>query len=275
MNDKNNKVMNFKFTCEKEDDGLPVVDIIAQTTSLSKSLVKKLMANGSVFQTFKNNRKHVRKARKTAKAGDLIECYYDPTINLDFNFEFNLLFETKNYGIYHKPAGAMSEGNNYGDRTSLIRHVEKIKRDVYLVNRLDREIEGLVLVAYNSRTQNFMQEMWRENVVKKYQAVVLGRIRDQGFFDKKINNKFTKTIYTCIDVVDNRSYVEIKAVTERKYQIRMHFSDNGHPIIGDPIYGEHNKNSKGLMLISYSLEFEDPHDQRQIKVELPQDRMLF
>lgn len=30
MNDKNNKVMNFKFTCEKEDDGLPVVDIIAQ-----------------------------------------------------------------------------------------------------------------------------------------------------------------------------------------------------------------------------------------------------
>jgi tRNA pseudouridine32 synthase / 23S rRNA pseudouridine746 synthase len=275
MTDSKDKILNVKFTCANEDDGLFIVDIIAKTTSLSKSLIKKVMANGSVFQTFKKNRKHVRKARTTAKAGDLLECYYDPNIDLDGIFEFNLLFETKNYGIYHKPAGAMTEGNNYGDKTSLIRYVEKLKRDVYLVNRLDREIEGLVLVAYNSRTQNFMQEMWREGVIKKYQAIVLGHLEGRGYFDKKINNKFTKTIFTCVDSKDNRSYIEIEAVTERKYQIRKHFADNGNPIIGDPIYGANNKNNNGLMLISYSLEFKDPHDQKHLKVELPKERMLF
>jgi len=266
----------IKFTCAAEDDGVLLVDTVAKNSSLSKSLIKKLMVNGSVFQCFKGRkRKNARKAKNTVKSGDMIECYYDPSIDLDQEFQFNVIYENQNYGIYHKPSGAMTEGTNFGDKTSLFRHVEKRKRYAYLVNRLDRETEGLVVVAYNSKTQNLLQQMWRDGVVKKYQGIVLGKISGSGVLDKMINNKVSKTTYTCTETVNNHTHVEIELATERKNQIRIHFADMGNPIIGDPIYGEHNKNRKGLQLISYSLEFTDPQSSKEIKAVLPKERLLF
>ena len=157
MNQEIRSKQIIKFTCEKEDDRTLIVDVIAKNSLLSKSLIKKIMMNGSVFQTFKGKRRKVRKAKDTVKMGDIVECFYDPAIDFDIEFEFNLLHETANYGIYHKPAGAMSEGTNFGDKTSLLRHVEKIKRYVFLVNRLDRETEGLVLIAYNSKHKTYFK----------------------------------------------------------------------------------------------------------------------
>jgi len=276
MNDEALKKQKFKQVCGKEHDGILLVDFVTQNSNLSKSLIKKLMVNGSVFQTFANGkRRHVRKARNTIKTGDCIECFYDPSIDLEIDYQFSRLLETANFGIYHKPAGAPTEGNNYGDKTSLIRFVEKLKRYVFLVNRLDKETEGLVVVAYNSKSQNLLQQIWRDGVTKKYQAIVLGEMKGAGSFDLDINKKFSQTNYRCVKSVENQTYVEIEPTTERKNQIRIHLSDAGHPVIGDPIFGQHNKNKEGLQLISYSLEFKDPHNKKQIKVDIPEDRLLF
>ncbi len=275
MIDEKPKKQDFKFTATKEDNAKLLVDIIAKNTNLSKSLIKRLMLNGSVFQTYKGKRKNARKAKNTLKEGDIIECYYDPNINQDLEFRFNVIFETTHYGIYHKPPGAMTEGTKYGDRGSLLRHIEKKKRFAYLVNRLDREIEGLVVVAYDSKTQNLLQEMWREKVLKRYQAIVLGELPIVGTFEQKINNKFSKTSFECIKTEGNHSYVELELATERKHQVRIHFSDNGTPVLGDPIFGQNNKNRNGLMLISYCLEFTDPITKKLITAELPERRMLF
>lgn len=266
----------IKFTCKDEDTGTLVVDTIAKNSELSKSLIKKLMVNGSVFQTFKSNRRRVRKAKNTNKSGDLIECYYDPSIDFDKEFTFNLVHETSNYGIYHKPAGARSEGTNYGDKTSLIRHVEKLKRYVFLINRIDMEVEGLVVVAYNSKTQNLLQQMWRNDVLKKYQGIVLGHLEGSGTFEDKINNKFAKTTYNCVKQALKSTFVEIELATERKNQIRIHFSNAGYPVMGDPIYGENNKNKRdGLKLVSYGLKFIDPHNQKEVDVSIPKENLLF
>ena len=45
--------------------------------------------------------------------------------------------------------------------------------------------------------------------------------------------------------------------------------------MGDPIFGKNNKNAEGLKLISYCLEFIDPHTKKRVKVELSKDRLLF
>jgi tRNA pseudouridine32 synthase/23S rRNA pseudouridine746 synthase len=274
MDNELERKQNVKLTCEQKDDGLLLVDVLARNCSLSKSLIKRLMVSGSVFQTFKGKRRNVRKAKYTVKIGDLIECYYDPSIDFDKEFVFDLIFETGNFGIYHKPVGALTEGTNYGDKSSLIRHVEKLKRHVFLINRLDRESEGLVVVAYNSKSQNLLQQIWRKSVVKKYQAIVLGKLEGSGSFEDKINDKFSKTSYSCVKTVGNKTYVEIELATERKNQIRIHFANNGNPVIGDPIFGEKNKNIEGLMLVSYCLEFIDPHTENAVKAELPKDRRL-
>ncbi len=269
------KKQTIKFTCTEEDEGKLLVDTVAKNSNLSKSVIKKLMVNGAVFQSFRKTKRQVRKAKNTVKNGDTVECFYDPSIDFDIDFEFNLLFQTSNYGIFHKPAGAPTEGTNYGDKTSLIRHVQKLKRYVYLVNRVDREVEGLVVVAYNSKTQNLLQEMWRDHVVKKYQAIVLGTMEGSGTFEDKINNKFSKTTYQCVKTVDNQTFVNIELATERKNQIRIHFSSNGNPVIGDPIFGENNKNNEGIMLISHELQFVDPQNKKPVHVKIPKENLLY
>lgn len=269
------KAQIVKFTCNKEDDGKLLVDVIAENSSLSKSLIKKLMVFGAVFQSFKGNKVRARKAKRTLKAGDAIECYFDPKIDIEQEFEFKSLYENKYYGIFHKPAGALTEGTSYGDKISLCRHVEKFKKSIYLINRLDKETEGLVVIAFDSKTQNLLQTMWRNEVTKKYQAIILGELEGEGEFDNPVNDKFSHTHYQCIKTENNQTYVDVTVKTERKHQIRIHFSHDGHPIMGDPIYGKNNKNKEGLKLISYLIEFKDPYSKAPIKVLLPQERMLF
>ena len=266
---------SVEYTCSEKDDGKLLVDVLEQHSKYSKSHIKKMMTDGSVFQTFKGSRKPARKARITVKKGDVIECYYDPKLELDENFEFELLHETPNFGIYLKPAGAMTEGTNYGDKSSLIRHVQRQKKYVYLVNRIDREAMGLIVVAYNSKSQNLLQEMWKDGVLKKYQAIVMGKMEGGGTIETKINKKPTLTKFKCIASDGETTNVEIELATERKHQIRFHFNDQGHPVMGDPIYGQHNKNKDGLKLISYALCFKDPHTGKNMSVELEEDKKLF
>jgi tRNA pseudouridine32 synthase/23S rRNA pseudouridine746 synthase len=269
------KAQKIKFTSLPAEDGMLIVDLIAKRSPLSKSVIKSLMVFGAAFQTINSKRKRVRKAKTIQKTGNIIECYFDPKIDLNEKFEFKNLYETSRYGVYLKPAGALTEGTDFGDQTSLFRHVEKHKKFANIVNRVDRETEGLVIVAYDSKTQNLFQEMWREKVTKKYQAIVLGRLEGSGEFTNEINKKFTKTEYQCLETESNKTKVDISLKTERKHQIRIHFSEAGHPVIGDPIYGEKNKNRKGLKLVSYSLEFIDPYSKKEVKVLLPEDKLLF
>jgi tRNA pseudouridine32 synthase / 23S rRNA pseudouridine746 synthase len=275
MTDESPQPKITKFTCDKDDAGKLLVDVLALKSSHSKSLIKKLMLYGAVHQTYKQKRKRIRKAKTTLNLGDVVECYFDPKIPLDLEYDFVILHETKHYGIYLKPAGTLSQGTDYGDKSSIFRHVEKLRRNAFLVNRLDKETEGLVIVAYDSRTQNFFQEMWKKGVIKKYQAIVLGELSGKGTFDYKINTKESTTHYECIKTIDNKTYVDISIETGRKHQIRIHFSTAGYPVIGDPKYGKGNKNRDGLKLISYLLEFKDPHTNKMVKVSLPKARHLF
>ena len=265
----------IKFTCEQAVAGKLLVDVLAEKSNLSKSLIKKLMMYGAVHNTYKKKRKRIRKAKTTLCMGDVVECYYDPKISLDDDFEFKPLHETKHYGVYLKPSGILSQGTDYGDKNSIFRYVEKLRKRAFLVNRLDKETEGLVIVAYDSRTQNLFQEMWKKGVTKKYQAIVLGELSGKGTFNDKINTKESTTHYESIKTIDNRSYMDISIETGRKHQIRIHFSKAGHPVMGDPKYGKGNKNRDGLKLVSYLIEFCDPHTKKMVKVSLPKERHLF
>lgn len=269
------KLLKITFTTNPSDQDRLVVDTIADRTKLSKSIIKKLMNYGSVFQTIGKKRKRVRKAKSILKTDNYIECYYDPSIDLDQKFDFRCLYKNNRYGVYHKPMGALTEGNDLGDKISLARFVESEKRFAYVINRLDIHTEGLVVVAYDTKTQNLLQSMWRKDVVKKYQAVVLGQLEGEGEFDDEINKKFSLTQYKVIETDDQCSYLDLTMVTERKHQARIHLAKAGYPIMGDPKFGEHNKNRDGLELICYYIGFKDPYSQNDIEVYLPDKKLLF
>jgi len=275
MNESIKKPLTVNFQAKDSDNDQLIVDTIAKYSPLSKSLIKKLMVYGAVFQTIKAKRKRVRKAKSILKAGNRIECYFDPNIDFEKSFDFRVIFRSKHYGIFHKPMGALTEGNNYGDKTSLKRSIEKDKKNAYIVNRLDIHTEGLVMVAFDSQAQNKFQEMWREKVTKKYQAIVLGVLEGSGEINKPINKKPSQTKYESLKIEDGMSFLDLTLTTERNHQARIHLAGLGYPIMGDSKYGKYNKTNNGLELISYFIGFKDPYTNKEIEIYLPEKKRLF
>ncbi len=65
--------------------------------------------------------------------------------------------------------------------------------------------------------------------------------------------------------------LEIQLFTGRKHQIRVHMSENGHPVVGDKVYGNQNRKVKRLALHSASLTIKHPVTKEEInfKTEVP------
>ena len=151
-----------------------------------------------------------------------------------------------------------------------------INSTVHLVNRLDFETSGLVLVAKSSYVHNLFKKV---KILKKYYAVVSGIIESDGIIDKPIirdgairvigGNKKSITEYHVIRHNVN-TLVECILHTGRTHQIRVHFKSINHPVVGDNLYGE----GSNLALQSYYLEFIHPVTDKNIKVELDlEDRL--
>ena len=136
-----------------------------------------------------------------------------------------------------------------------------------LINRLDRETSGLVLVAKNRDTARVLgKAMMRRQIAKKYLALVHGwpgpddfvidaPLRRRGEFDPGTPVRLMQAVHpqgapsrTEFRVVrrwrrpgpsgeESVSLIEARPVTGRMHQIRVHLSHAGHPVVGDKLYG--------------------------------------
>lgn len=127
-------------------------------------------------------------------------------------------------------------------------------------NRLDRNTSGIVFYGKNFESLKLLNELIRERKVKKYYvALVKGRIKDKVYEayiakddENNISNVFetkradTKKISMEVKTLQSNgafSLVEIELITGRSHQLRAHLAHLGHPIIGDPKYGDKKMNS--------------------------------
>lgn len=257
MENKNIKInISRHFNVESE---INLIDFLASKTPLSKALLKKIAINGGVWLKKKGTRPktRVRRSKTILKIGDLVEIYYKGELVFPNNVEIKLIKQTRDWGIWYKPSGVLTQGTKYGDEGSLLREVEKTKKEAYLIHRLDRETAGPVVIAYNKKQARYLSELFRNNLVqKKYKAEVFGLIKeDQGSIHLPIEGKNSHTNFKVIQRNENTTVLEIELITGRKHQIRRHFEAIGHPVMGDPIYGKGNKNKDGLKLECINLQF--------------------
>lgn len=131
-------------------------------------------------------------------------------------------------------------------------------RDVSLVNRLDRETTGLVLVAFHPEAASILGQMtMRREINKEYFALVHGCPSPvEAMIDAPIgrlgideNNSVyvrqgvmetgasAQTHYRVMSSSGGFSLLRVKTETGRLHQIRVHLSHIGHPVVGDKIYG--------------------------------------
>lgn len=250
-----------------EGDPLILIDYLEYKTKLSKSTLKKVLNNGGVWlKKFKSSKlARIRRATTDLNLDSYVEFYYDEQfLNLKVP-EAKVLLDKKEWGIWYKPAGLLSQGNEFGDHCTILRAVEKIKgpRHAYLVHRLDREAHGLIIVAYNDKAARFFSMKFQKGQIKKnYKIEVLGNVLTKfpnraGEINFKLDGKEAKTSFEVLEANEEKSILKVQIHTGRLHQIRRHFDQIGFPVMGDPKYGKGNKNKEGMKLLAYSLSFRD------------------
>ena len=251
-----------------------VCDLLASETGLSKSKIKDAMNKGALWVGKEKGQvgpigklRRLRKATAMLHPGMRIEFHYDEKLLALKPPKARLLEDLKEYSVWYKPAGLMAQGTMYGDHCSLLRHVEinfGNSREFFLVHRLDREAAGLMLIAHTKKAAAELSEIFRNNlIIKKYRVEVLGNPAEKcskGTIDLSLDGKTALTEYEVESYhpASNTSIVDVTIKTGRLHQIRRHFDMIGCPVMGDPKYGQGNKNKEGMKLEAYSLRFECP-----------------
>ena len=216
--------------------GQRAIDWLAQHTPLSRMQIKKAMTHGAVWWQQDKRRERLRRATRALPAGGQLHLHYDAAILALIPPTPTLIADEKQYSVWHKPAGLLAQGTLQGDHCSLLRLVElQLQRPVFLVHRLDREANGLMLVAHTTKAAAALSALFqrRESMEKHYRATVQGHV--------------------CA------SPLPLRIDTGRKHQIRRHLAGLGHPVCGDVRYGATAVTARAtLMLTAYRLVFRCP-----------------
>jgi tRNA pseudouridine32 synthase/23S rRNA pseudouridine746 synthase len=249
-------------------DSMIAIDFLLDNVELSKSRLKDIMNKGAVWlKRGKSPKQRLRRAMTDLKVGDILELYYDERLLSLKPSQAKLVDDQEVYSVWNKPAGMLTQGTEWCDHTSLLRQVElhfHPRREVFLIDRLDREASGLVIIAHSRKTASQFSNLLQDNgVEKKYRIEVLGELGqagEQGEINADLDDKACRTRYQVVkyEPHTNASKVDVWVDTERKHQVRRHFESIGHPVMGDPKYGQGNKNREGLKLSAVELTFECP-----------------
>lgn len=259
----------------KIDDALKALDVLAQHCELSRQKLKEAMRKGAVWLTYEGKTQRLRRATKMVSKGQTLHLYYNESV-LDSIPQTPLLIEDrKDYSVWHKPCGLLSQGSKWGDHCTIMRWAEQNlspQRNAFSVHRLDRAATGLILVGHSKKTTAQLCDLFQQRVLdKRYLVVVHGEFAQQLTLDAQVEGKdaISHAQLKAYDKDKNRSLVEIKIETGRKHQIRRHMAGAGHPVVGDRLYGIGDE-KEDLQLTAFSLSFICPVQKQAAAFVLPQ-----
>lgn len=213
-------------------------------------------------------------------------------------FELNIIHEDSDLLVVDKPSGLVVHEGSGTKKDTLVDLLAKhlpdstLKEERYgLVHRLDKETSGIILVAKNLQTFDYLQGLFKSRDINKtYLALVDGKLnpntgvidiplkRDMVDKTKFIATKFgrlAKTQYEVIEYIDGRTYLRVMPLTGRTHQIRVHLASIGHPVVGDKKYNPADASIR-LFLHSHKISFLDMHgEKREFVSELPNDLRLY
>lgn len=167
--------------------------------------------------------------------------------------ELPVLFENDELIAIDKPEGlAVIPTRDPGDPCVIGLLAAKGLRP-YVVHRIDKDVSGALLVAKTPEMHRYLNARFESRDVRKgYLAVthgklrkpqgkILARLRQFGSHRMGVDNRSGKaslTHYRVLETFGNYSLVSAQPVTGRRHQLRVHFYDLGHPIVGDAWYGD-------------------------------------
>lgn len=250
--------------------------LLAAESKLSRQQVKQAMHKGAAWLTHAQHRRRLRRDKTRLKPGDQLSLYYNPEVLGQAPPEPRLLADEQDYSLWYKPPGMLSQGSKWSDHTTLPRWAElhlQPQRPAFLVHRLDRFADGLMLIAHSKSMARQLSAMFEHRAVeKRYRVWVQGEFPAQPGemrIEQPLEDKPAISIARRIDfdAVHKRSLLEVRIETGRKHQIRRHLSDAGYPVVGDKLHGIDSQGD--LRLTAVFLAFVHPQSGELKRYQLP------
>jgi len=272
--------------------------IARQLEEMSRSSVQKLIADGMITV----NNKSI-KANYKLKKNDEINILIPEPEPLDIAAEdipIDIVYEDDDLAVINKPQGMVvhpAPGHHTGTLVNgLMYHLKNLSSingvmRPGIVHRLDKNTSGMMLVAKNDKSHNFLAKCLKEHSINRiYYALVEGNIKDdEGVVDAPLgrsekdrkkrtvttkNSKNAVTNYWVVERYGKYTLLKLKLQTGRTHQIRVHMKYIAHPVVGDDVYG--SKTNKfglnGQLLHSKTVGFIHPStgEYMEFDSELPE-----
>lgn len=282
----------LKYIIDEKNDGKKFIHFLKVELNMSTRFTRKMAKNG----LGKINGKRAINS-DILKTGDIVEITLDGEEEQDITAEdipINVVYEDKDLLIVNKPPFMVvhpTRSHQTGTLANgIVNYFRKTNQDciVRLVNRLDRDTSGLVMIAKSQFAHQQMANMLMSNSIEKYYiAIAEGNIKHGGTIDLPIgrpspesikrevmeNGQRAITHYEVLSSSEEMSCVKVKLETGRTHQIRVHLSHLGHPLLGDTLYGRESSHINRQALHAYKLKFFSIRDNKLVEAEaeVPED----
>ena len=275
-----------------EDAGLPLARFLARRLGLSRRQISSLKFRENGLRV---NGKPARTSLRLTQ-GDLIEVRLKtegqiaPQAALSaeaISADLQILFENEDVIIVNKPSGVVCHPSHGHYADSLASQVTAYLMKsgapaaLHVIGRLDKDTSGAMIYAKNAEAAARLSDPGA--VRKTYYALAEGRTDAEGLLDSPIapdlavpgkmktdpDGKPAQTRYQTLACFDGCSLLRLRLTHGRTHQIRVHMSDAGHALLGDPLYGSGTAGSTHAMLHCVEVRLILPFTNEPILIRAP------
>lgn len=269
--------------------------LTAALEGVSRAYIQKLIADEQITVNDK-----VVKANYKLKCDDFVYAAIPDVLPVNIlpeEMDLDIVYEDSDVIVINKPAGLVvhpAHGHYSGTLVNgLLAHCQDLsgingQLRPGIVHRIDKDTSGLIMAAKNDFAHQALARQLKEHTVERaYIALCQGIIVEPGGIvdapigraenDRKKmavtikNSKEARTHYTVKQRYQKQTLVQCRLDTGRTHQIRVHMAYIGHPLVGDPLYGQRKNNLdfSGQALHAYLLGFIHPRSGENLSFQAP------
>lgn len=286
----------FEFTVGEEGAEKRVDQYLAKALAgeASRTEIQRVIKEHGVIL----NRKPLARSNAVLKKGDELVIRFDEPQRLaprPADLPLDIVYEDDDLMVINKSTGVVVHPAPGHRQDTIVNALLASGRDLSdaggadrpgVVHRLDKDTSGLLIIAKNNHAHRKLSRMFQERSIEKtYHAIVAGKVGfEQGLIEASIGRhpkerrkmavssasaaREAFTEYRVLKRFRYSSYLEVKLLTGRTHQIRVHFAHIGHPVLGDAMYGGPGKYPR-MALHAFRLRFEHPDGRKQVACEAP------
>ena len=271
--------------------------LAAALDGLTRSAAQKLLEEGRVLCQGKVLKKNDR--LKEGVPLTVVIPDPEPVEIIPQDIPLDVVYEDEDVIVVNKPVGlVVHPAPGHPDGTlvnALLFHCGQSLSGINgqlrpgIVHRIDRDTSGLLIAAKNDLAHlSLAQQLQDHSLYRAYEAVVLGGFREEEGTvslpiarhptDRKkmavnhLNGRPAVTHWKVLARYPGYTHIQCRLETGRTHQIRVHMAAQGHPVLGDPVYGGARKGFPelaGQCLHARRLTFRHPRTGETITAECP------